>query len=818
MPYRLGVDLGTTFTAAAVADGSSEPTVIGLGNRALQIPSVLFLKPDGGFLVGEAAERRGLTEPDRLAREFKRRIGDHVPIMVAGAPFSPQALTAHLLRWVVDRASERMGGPPAEVILTHPANWGPFRLELLDQVAAMAGLTSARRCTEPEAAAIQYASQTRVPPGDRVAIYDLGGGTFDACVLEKTQTGFRTLGTAEGVEHLGGVDFDEAVLRHVLGALGAAAAALDPDDPAVTVGLARLRRDCVEAKEALSTDVDTLVPVALPGLSTTVRVTRAEFELMIRPALTETIAAMSRALHNAHVEPSQLRSILLVGGSSRIPLVSEMLHREFAVPTALDTHPKHDVALGSVRVGQDQTNPQTTVPHQTAPPPEAAAAHPVAREPTTVPTAAAPVPTAAGFAPTTGPDAGDAPSAPLPEAGAVPAAQAAVGSPPPPPTVGTPPGAAAGSAPPQDAAGDGPRPSGRLRVLAVVLAAVLLGVGAGVFIALSDRGTVASPPVTSAPPSSAPVSPSAATASATTPSPSPTPTPSSTPDPFAGLPASAPLDAQVIVWPRVRDGNWDVALLDLRTKKETRLTKGETVDWGPVISANRRTIMYTRIVDDQPTTRVMAANGTGDRPLFDQPPEDCFRLSRPAVSPTGRLVVTCNTEDAPRTVRLLVITLAGKIVRELDEGRLGDPTVTTDGRWVLYWRNDEGSDEGGALYRTRLDGKGSPARITNGGNGEDADPAVSPDGTQLAFSRDDGNGRNILTAPFDGKALTGNAKPWTQRGNNQDLSWSPDGRSIAYKRGPNDDGDLYVLDLATGKSRQAVENPEPDTVPAWTPR
>ena len=203
-----------------------------------------------------------------------------------------------------------------------------------------------RRCTEPEAAAAQYAAQTRVAPGDKVAVYDLGGGTFDACVLEKTDTGFRALGTPEGVEHLGGVDFDEAVLRHVLGALGAGAAALDPEDPAVTVGLARLRRDCVEAKEALSTDVDTLVPVALPGLSTTVRITRAEFELMIRPALTETVAAMGRALQSAQVEPGTLRSILLVGGSSRIPLVSEMLHREFTVPTALDTHPKHDVALG----------------------------------------------------------------------------------------------------------------------------------------------------------------------------------------------------------------------------------------------------------------------------------------------------------------------------------------------------------------------------------------------------------------------------------------------------------------------------------------
>ena len=135
------------------------------------------------------------------------------------------------------------------------------------------------------------------------------------------------------------------------------------------MGLARLRRDCVEAKEALSTDVDTLVPVALPGLSTTVRITRAEFELMIRPALTETIAAMHpRPPQRPASNPPQLRSILLVGGSSRIPLVSEMLHREFSVPTALDTHPKHDVALGSVRVGQDETDITTAAPPAPVPP------------------------------------------------------------------------------------------------------------------------------------------------------------------------------------------------------------------------------------------------------------------------------------------------------------------------------------------------------------------------------------------------------------------------------------------------------------------
>ena len=272
------------------------------------------------------------------------------------------------------------------------------------------------------------------------------------------------------------------------------------------------------------------------------------------------------------------------------------------------------------------------------------------------------------------------------------------------------------------------------------------------------------------------------------------------------------------MWPRVRDGNFDIALLDLDSGKETRLTTGPTVDFGSVISRNRRTIMYTRIVDDKPTLRVMAANGDGDRLLFRQPPEGCFQLSRPAAAPGGQLVVTCITEAEPLRVRLLVITLEGRIVRELDKGRIGDPTVTPDGKSVLYWRNADGDRSGGALYRIPLNGSGSRVRLTEGGDGEDADPVVSPDGQQLAFSRRTGSQRAVMTVPFDGKALTGDPRQRTEGENAQDPSWSPDGRQIAYKSGPNDDGDLHVLDLISGNSQQVVDNAEQDTVPAWTPR
>src|SRR3954452_18835858 len=323
--------------------------MLGLGIRAMQVPSVVFVRDDGEIVVGEAAEQQGTAEPSRVVREFKRRVGDSVPLVVGGSPFSAQALSARLLAWVVGVATERQGGPPEHVCVTHPANWGPFKRDLLGQAIEMAGLrgTGTSTCTEPEAAAVAYASRDRVDEGDRIAVYDLGGGTFDAAVLVREGAGFRLLGPPEGVEHLGGIDFDEAVFRHVLTALGDDVAGLDDTDPATATALARLRRDCVEAKEVLSFSVDTVVAVALPGVNRSVRLTRGEFEDMLRPAIDETVAAMQRVLDSAGVSAADVSAMVLVGGSSRIPLVSEMLSAAFRRPLALDNHPEHDVAIGA---------------------------------------------------------------------------------------------------------------------------------------------------------------------------------------------------------------------------------------------------------------------------------------------------------------------------------------------------------------------------------------------------------------------------------------------------------------------------------------
>jgi hypothetical protein len=193
-----------------------------------------------------------------------------------------------------------------------------------------------------------YASQERVEPGAVVAVYDLGGGTFDAAVLRKGEASFEILGAPDGVERLGGLDFDDAVFQHVMAAIGPAVAQLDPDDPAVLAGVARLREECTSAKEGLSSDTDVSIPVLLPNVRTEVRLTRAEFEDMIEPAMSQTIDALSRALNSADVKPDDLSRVLLVGGSSRIPLVAQRVSAALGRPVAVDAHPKHSVAVGAV--------------------------------------------------------------------------------------------------------------------------------------------------------------------------------------------------------------------------------------------------------------------------------------------------------------------------------------------------------------------------------------------------------------------------------------------------------------------------------------
>lgn len=400
MTYEVGIDLGTTYTAAAVhRDGRS--AIFPLGSRAAAIPSVVYLKEGGEVLTGEAAVRRAITEPERVAREFKRRLGDTTPIIVGGTPYSAEALMARILKAVIEQIETREGSAPSRIAISHPANWGQYKLDLLKQAIRLAEVDDHKvhLLTEPEAAALSYASQERIAPGEVIAVYDLGGGTFDAAVLRRTEHGFEIIGKPEGIERLGGIDFDAAVAAHVARSLDGALDNLDDDDPACIAAMSRLRQDCVDAKEALSSDTDATIPVLLPSLQTDVRITRTEFEALIRPSLVDSIGAMHRAVKSAGIEWSAVSKVLLIGGSSRVPLISQMVASELGRPVAVDAHPKHAVALGAAFAASKEG---------------VAAAAPVAAAPVAAaPVAAAPAPTPAPVAPAPAPAPSPAAAAPV---------------------------------------------------------------------------------------------------------------------------------------------------------------------------------------------------------------------------------------------------------------------------------------------------------------------------------------------------------------------------------------------------------------------
>lgn len=323
--------------------------MVTLGNRSTCMPSVLHIDRDGTLLVGDAAERRAAADPSGVAREFKRRIGDETPILLGDGGHTAHELTAHLARWVVDLVRSREGGEPEQISITHPAGWAGHKTSLLGAALAEVGLGDSLLLSEPAAAAIAYAATERVAPGAVVGVYDLGGGTVDMAVLRRDSIGsFELVGEPAGDDHFGGVDFDELLFERIRNQFPELMTALSADDPLAVSAVARLRREITEAKEALSSDTETDIPVLLPSGQRQARLIRAEFEAMIRPALEETVDLMGRTIRSAGLAESDLAAVLLVGGSSRIPLVTELLSAGLGRPVAVDADPKATVAIGAV--------------------------------------------------------------------------------------------------------------------------------------------------------------------------------------------------------------------------------------------------------------------------------------------------------------------------------------------------------------------------------------------------------------------------------------------------------------------------------------
>ncbi len=408
MTYQMGVDLGTAYTAASMVR-EGQVRVAQLTDTSQMQPSVASIREDGTILAGAVAARRAISHPDRTIREYKRRFGDPAPIVVGGQAYSADAFTARMLSTVLKRVTEIEGGPPERVALAHPAAWGPFRLDLLREAARQAGLAEVLLVPEPVAAAI--ANKAKVGPGALVAVYDLGGGTFDAAVVRNNGDDWEVVGTPEGAERLGGVDFDQAVIAHVDASVDGQVSALDSTEMENRVALAKLRQECQSAREALSSDTDTEIAVSLPGLSTSVRLTRDELEGMIRPRLADSLAILDRVVSSAGTDWDGVESVVLVGGCARMPMVSELVRSHTNRPVLSETSPSFAIAIGTGLAAETESNRAATPPAPpTAPsfPPPAAA---VAAAAVAAPVAAAAAPPASfGEAPPVAPPATPTPT------------------------------------------------------------------------------------------------------------------------------------------------------------------------------------------------------------------------------------------------------------------------------------------------------------------------------------------------------------------------------------------------------------------------
>ena len=348
MSYQVGIDVGTTFTAAAVHRGGAA-RIFPLSEQRIVVPTMVARSPDGQLLVGWSAARQLREHPERVVHSFKRRIGDRTPIPLDTNSFEPSWYVAQILGAVIAELIRREGEPPSRVALTHPANWNAHKIARLLQAASTAGLNADATVllSEPEAAAMAHATTAQIADGTLIAVYDLGGGSFDTAVLRRTRTAYEIVGLPEGIERLGGLDFDATLFRYATDQLARMLPAIDPDDPAAASALAQLHLDCVAAKEALSFEPSSDLTLSVNGRTASVTIERRNFEALVRPALMETIGALRRCLATARISTEAVTEVLLTGGSSQIPLVAELLSQEMGRPVSVHDTPKELVALGA---------------------------------------------------------------------------------------------------------------------------------------------------------------------------------------------------------------------------------------------------------------------------------------------------------------------------------------------------------------------------------------------------------------------------------------------------------------------------------------
>ena len=350
MSKIIGIDLGTTNSCVAVMEGG-EPVVIANSEGARTTPSVVGFTKTGDRLVGQVAKRQAITNPENTVASIKRFMGTDHKVTLNGKEYTPQQVSAMILQKLKADAEAYLGEPVTEAVITVPAYFNDSQRQATKDAGTIAGLNVKRIINEPTAASLAYGIDKE--EDQKIMVYDLGGGTFDVSIIEMGDGVTEVLAT-NGDTHLGGDDFDERIINWMADAFQTENGIdLRKDKMAAQ----RLKEAAEKAKIELSSAMSSQINLPFITADATgpkhldMTLTRAKFNELTSDLVDRTMGPVRKALQDAGLRPSDLKKVLMVGGSTRIPAVYDAVKKELNCEPFKGINPDECVAVGAAIQG-----------------------------------------------------------------------------------------------------------------------------------------------------------------------------------------------------------------------------------------------------------------------------------------------------------------------------------------------------------------------------------------------------------------------------------------------------------------------------------
>ncbi|MCQ2958221.1 MAG: molecular chaperone DnaK [Candidatus Gastranaerophilales bacterium] len=346
MAKTIGIDLGTTNSVVAVMEGG-KPTVIANAEGSRTTPSIVGFSKSGERLVGQLAKRQAILNPDRTVSSIKREMGNNYKVSIDGKDYTPQEISSMILRKLADDASKYLGEKVTSAVITVPAYFDDAQRQATKDAGKIAGLDVLRIVNEPTAAALAYGLEKKET--EKVLVFDLGGGTFDVSILE-IANGFYEVLSTNGDTHLGGDDFDQKIINWLCDEFKKVEGI---DLSADKQAMQRLKEAAEKAKCELSSVVET--NINLPFITADANgpkhldltLSRAKFEELSADLIDRCKTPMEKALSDAGLSKGDINEVVLVGGSTRIPKVQELVKEYTGKEPNQSVNPDEVVAVGA---------------------------------------------------------------------------------------------------------------------------------------------------------------------------------------------------------------------------------------------------------------------------------------------------------------------------------------------------------------------------------------------------------------------------------------------------------------------------------------